>query len=233
LIKFVHVGKYVVWNIVCGVVLLSLGANYLPRFFITIIMIGLMAFSLALKILIGICYMIKYKMMHCYCGRGQEQTEPGQSRIKGIIQSYKSDIEGEIRSYLNDVSAEFKQNDFRKFGGSFIQASRTKKSVEKSFKKHVNMVASRSKIDHKPKKMALLEFLPTIIEEESNKKPKLQEEEKSQDSVDSPEKKKLLHKLNLDDKMIEKKKSSKSPEKPKDEDAVDKTKKFKKSKPTI
>ncbi len=33
--------------------------------------------------------------------------------------------------------------------------------------------------------------------------------------------------------MIEKKKSSKSPEKHKDEDAVDKTKKFKKSKPTI
>jgi hypothetical protein len=189
LIKFVHVGKYVLWNIICGVVLLSLGASYLPRFFITIIMIGLMAFSLALKIIIGIGYMIKYKLMHCYCGRGQEQTEPGRSRLRGIIQSYKSDIEGEIRSYLNDVSAEFKQNDFRKFGGSFIQASRTKKSVEKSFKKHVNMVASRSKIDHKPKKMGLMglmDLLPTIIEEDSNKKPKFHDEEKSVDSVDSP-----------------------------------------------
>lgn len=67
LIKFVHVAKYVFWNIIVGVIILSLGSSYTPRFFITIIMIAIMGSSLALKIVVGIVYMIKYKLSTCLC----------------------------------------------------------------------------------------------------------------------------------------------------------------------
>jgi chitin synthase len=69
LIKFVHVSKYVLWNIIVGVVILSFGSSYSPRFFITIIVVAIMGSSLSIKILIGILYMIKYKMSNCtLCG---------------------------------------------------------------------------------------------------------------------------------------------------------------------
>lgn len=67
LIKFVHVSKYVIWNIILSVVLLSLGSSYTPRFFITIIIVGLMASSLGVKIIVGMLYVIKYKMANCLC----------------------------------------------------------------------------------------------------------------------------------------------------------------------
>jgi len=65
LIKFVHVGKYVLWNIVFGITLLSLGASYKPRFFITIIMVAIMGVSMSVKIIVGLFYMIHYKMDNC------------------------------------------------------------------------------------------------------------------------------------------------------------------------
>jgi hypothetical protein len=67
LLKFVHVGKYVFWNIVIGVLILSFGSSYTPRFFITIIMVGLMASSLGIKIFVGCIYMIKYKLSTFGC----------------------------------------------------------------------------------------------------------------------------------------------------------------------
>jgi len=66
IIKYIHVTKYVIWNIIIGTALVSLGASYQPRFFITIIMIGLMGLSLSLKIFIGIIYVLNYKFK-VYC----------------------------------------------------------------------------------------------------------------------------------------------------------------------
>jgi chitin synthase len=65
LIKFSHVAKYVIWNIILAVVLLSFGSSYTPRFFITIVMVVMMAGTLALKIVIGCIYMVIYKMGTC------------------------------------------------------------------------------------------------------------------------------------------------------------------------
>ena len=67
LIKFIHVAKYVFWNIIVGAIILSLGSSYTPRFFITIAMMVIMSSSLALKIVVGIVYMIKYKLSTCLC----------------------------------------------------------------------------------------------------------------------------------------------------------------------
>ena len=133
LIKFIHVAKYVCWNIIVGVVILSLGSSYTPRFFITIIMIAIMGASLSLKIIVGIGYMIKYKLSNCLCCCVNE--EPPQlmerSRVQDLIDSYKKDIINEITSHLQDMKAEYTNNRT----GSFIQASRTKKSTQKAYQK--------------------------------------------------------------------------------------------------
>jgi chitin synthase len=67
LLKMVQVGKFLLWNTVLGVVLLSVGAGYQPRFFITLVMVSVIAFTLAIKIIIAIGYMICYKLTSA-CG---------------------------------------------------------------------------------------------------------------------------------------------------------------------
>ena len=62
IIKHIHVVKYVLWNIIIGTTIISLGSSYTPRFFITIIMIAIMGASLSMKIFIGMVYTIKYKL---------------------------------------------------------------------------------------------------------------------------------------------------------------------------
>jgi hypothetical protein len=149
LIKFVHVAKYVFWNIVMGVVLLSLGSSYTPRFFITIIMIGIMGTSLSLKILIGISYMIKYKLKNCICCGNEEPPQlVERSKVQERINSFKEEIIQEITSNLNDMKVEYMKN---KTGtGSFIQASRGKNNTQKAFQKKQKEHLSKSKIVAKP-----------------------------------------------------------------------------------
>ncbi len=67
LLKMVHVGKFILWNIVLSGVLLSVGSSYKPRFFITIIMVSVIALTLGFKIFIALIYMIVYKIESCCC----------------------------------------------------------------------------------------------------------------------------------------------------------------------
>jgi chitin synthase len=90
LIKFVHVSKYVFWNIIVSVIILSLGSSYTPRFFITITVVVIMASSLSVKILIGVIYMIKYKMSNCLCCAGEESISIVEnSRVYNLIDKYR------------------------------------------------------------------------------------------------------------------------------------------------
>ena len=65
LIKFVHVAKYVIWNILLSALLLTLGASYGPRFFVTVIMIVIIGVSMSLKITVAVIYMFIYKCKSC------------------------------------------------------------------------------------------------------------------------------------------------------------------------
>jgi len=67
LIKMVHVAKYVFWNIVVGVVLLSLGSSYVPRFYITFAIVIMMAATMGIKITVAVGYLVYYKMKVCTC----------------------------------------------------------------------------------------------------------------------------------------------------------------------
>jgi chitin synthase len=61
LIKMVHVGKYVIWNVILAAVLLTLGAGYEFRFYITLVLVSMIAVSLSVKVIVGIFYMLAYK----------------------------------------------------------------------------------------------------------------------------------------------------------------------------
>lgn len=61
----VYVGKFILWNIVLSVVLLSLGSSYKVRFFITIIMVSVIGFMLIIKIIIAVGYLINYRLSQC------------------------------------------------------------------------------------------------------------------------------------------------------------------------
>jgi chitin synthase len=68
-LKYIHVSKFVVWNIIISVILLSFGASYTPRIFITIIIIAIMAFSQSIKVILGVFYLIKYKIKTKKCSK--------------------------------------------------------------------------------------------------------------------------------------------------------------------
>lgn len=61
-IKFLHVSKYIFWNLILSVILLSFGSSYTPRFFITIIVVAVMALIQSIKVIIAILYLLWYKI---------------------------------------------------------------------------------------------------------------------------------------------------------------------------
>ena len=62
LLKFVHVFKYVFWNIIVAAVLLSLGSNYQTRFWVTFGMVVMIGGSVGLKVFVALVYMMLYKI---------------------------------------------------------------------------------------------------------------------------------------------------------------------------
>lgn len=61
----IHVGKFILWNVVLSAVLLLVGSGYQPRFFITMIMVSVIAFTLCFKIIVALLYMTAYKLSSC------------------------------------------------------------------------------------------------------------------------------------------------------------------------
>lgn len=60
-IKYIHVSKYVIWNVIIGAVLLTLGANYVTRFWVTFGMVCLILSTMGIKVFVGIMYMVFYR----------------------------------------------------------------------------------------------------------------------------------------------------------------------------
>lgn len=101
LIKFVHVIKYVSWNVILGVILLTLGASYTPRFFVTIVMVILIGVSMSVKVLLSCLYMLGY---WCKYHRGSGQpTITAESRINKVVDHYSKSILDEVRQHLEGV----------------------------------------------------------------------------------------------------------------------------------
>ena len=130
MVKFVHVAKYVIWNVVLSAVLLTLGSSYVPRFWVTFGMVCLIGATMAIKVFIGILYMIYYK-----CKSPSLNDNPSiecKSRIEQKMFSYREDIKKQIQNHLKDIKSQYMGLNYI---FSFIQAGRTKNVAGKAVKK--------------------------------------------------------------------------------------------------
>lgn len=62
IIKTIHVAKLVFWNVVVAGLLIHWGSNYLVRFYLTFALMIIIAFTMALKVVLAILYYIYYKV---------------------------------------------------------------------------------------------------------------------------------------------------------------------------
>jgi hypothetical protein len=69
----------------------------------------------------------------------------------------EEEIMQEIKKNLEDISKEYTAagTNFKKNGGSFIQASKTKNNIKKSFQKAKNDHTNKSKIINREHKLSL------------------------------------------------------------------------------
>lgn len=126
LIKVLHVSKFVIWNVILSVILLTLGADYKNRFFVTFIMVILIGLSMSIKVLIGSFYLIKY-----WCGNlCKEKRTPDlsiKSRIDSEMDRCSSDIREEVKEYMENVKEKHYEDLINGINHSFMQSSRSKK----------------------------------------------------------------------------------------------------------
>jgi hypothetical protein len=101
LIKFIHIAKYFIWNIIIAAILLTLGANYDRRFYVTLVMIFLVFSSMFVKVFIGIIYMLIYKCRSPSLSRTADLSTT--SRIDEIISHYEPEIMDEIHTVLKEI----------------------------------------------------------------------------------------------------------------------------------
>ena len=102
MIKFVHISKYVIWNVILSTVLLTLGAMYVPRFFVTFGLVVLIGITMSLKVIVGTFYMIVYKCKTASFKK-KKPSLGTTSRIDSIIDSYQPEIMQEVRDHLNNM----------------------------------------------------------------------------------------------------------------------------------
>lgn len=61
IVKTVHVGKFLFWNVIVAGLLIHLGNNYLIRFWLTFALMILIVSTMFLKVSFAIAYFIYYK----------------------------------------------------------------------------------------------------------------------------------------------------------------------------
>jgi hypothetical protein len=57
----IDVAKFIVWNMIVGVIMITFDKYLLIKFFLTLGLLILFTFILAIKMFIGVCYLIKYR----------------------------------------------------------------------------------------------------------------------------------------------------------------------------
>jgi len=122
LLKFVHVTKYVIWNILLASVLLTLGSSYTARFFVTIGMVILIGISMSVKVFVGVIYMLYYKCKSFSFSKKKPNANTSSS-IGKIIDRYSDEIKDAVETHLSTMKDEYVKN---QGGGSFIQMKYTK-----------------------------------------------------------------------------------------------------------
>ena len=87
-----------IWNIIVTATLLTMGSSYVPRFYVTFVMVCLIGLTMIIKVVIGILYMVYYK-----CKSPSLTKTPvisSKSRIADRIEHYKPEIMESVRRHL-------------------------------------------------------------------------------------------------------------------------------------
>lgn len=102
MIKFIHISKYVIWNVILSTCLLTLGSSFIPRFFVTFVIVILIGVTMSVKVIVGVFYMIIY---WCRTASFSKKTPVlrTDSRIDKLIESYQPEIMQEVRDNLNNI----------------------------------------------------------------------------------------------------------------------------------
>ena len=101
LLKFVHIAKYVMWNIILASILISLGEGYATKFWVTFGMVCLIGSTMAIKVFVGIFYFLLYK-----CRSNNTLKEPKintRSRIDNLIKVFEPAIMEEVTRNLENI----------------------------------------------------------------------------------------------------------------------------------
>ena len=91
-----------VWNVVVASVLLTLGGNYITRFWVTFGLVCLITATQAVKVVIGLFYMLYYKCKGPSIQKTPEKPER-YSRMDKIIKQYEPSIRKDIKDHLNNI----------------------------------------------------------------------------------------------------------------------------------
>lgn len=101
----IHVGKYVFWNIVGSVLLLSFSQMYYPRFYISLVIMVLIVLTIGIKILIGFLYLISYKCKSCCQGALTHGPPSQSSSMSKVAKVYGEEMKNEILQRANGMTA--------------------------------------------------------------------------------------------------------------------------------
>jgi len=88
----IDVAKFLVWNTIVGVTLIIFDSYLIIKFFITLSLLCLFTFIQAVKMLIGIVYLVKYK---CIISKAIKQPTPDEEPKPDIKMHIFSIIDSE------------------------------------------------------------------------------------------------------------------------------------------
>ena len=72
--KMIDVAKFFLWNVILGALFIVFDSYLLIKFFITLILLMLFTSIQLIKILIGLCYIIKYKCITAKKNKEDRET---------------------------------------------------------------------------------------------------------------------------------------------------------------
>lgn len=86
LIKYIHVIKYLIWNIILASVLVSLGQYQQYKFWLTFALVTMVGLTLTIKTFIGLIYLLIYRCRSISFGNDPRIDIP--SRVTDIVKKY-------------------------------------------------------------------------------------------------------------------------------------------------
>ena len=74
IVKMIDVAKFFLWNVVLGTLFIVFDSYLIIKFFVTLILLMLFTFIQVIKIIIGMCYIIKYKCITAKKNKADRET---------------------------------------------------------------------------------------------------------------------------------------------------------------